>query len=220
MDPDARRAVEALLLVADRPVETTLLAQLLEVPAAEVDATCAELAAEYAAEGRGFVLVRVAGGYRYQTHPDVAPYVERFVLEGQTARLSSAALETLAIVAYKQPISRAQIAAIRGVNVDSVLKTLEHRGYVGPLGRDDGAGQAVLFGTTPLFLERLGLDSLDGLPPLAAFVPGAEVVEALEVTLRPGDDDLAHDLVDDAEGTEAPGVPTGTAEDTAPVDDE
>jgi segregation and condensation protein B len=128
MDPDARRALEALLLVADRPVETTLLAQLLEVPAADVDATCAELAAEYEAEHRGFALVRVAGGYRYQTHPDVAPYVERFVLEGQTARLSSAALETLAIVAYKQPISRAQIAAIRGVNVDSVLRTLEQRG--------------------------------------------------------------------------------------------
>src|SRR5918999_4195224 len=137
------------------------------------------------ADERGFVVVRVAGGYRFQSHPDLAPYVERFVLEGQSARLSAAALETLAIVAYKQPVSRAQVAAIRGVNVDGVMRTLQQRGYVEEVARDHGPGQASLFGTTRQFLESLGLDSLDALPPLGDFVPGPEVVEALEHGLRP-----------------------------------
>ena len=138
----------------------------------------------YDEAGHGFQLVRVAGGYRYQSHPDMAPYVERFVLEGQSARMSAAALETLAIVAYKQPISRAQIASIRGVDPDAVLRTLQARGYIDQLGRDPGPGQAVLWGTTELFLDKLGLDSVADLPPLAGFVPGAEVVEALEQGLR------------------------------------
>lgn len=181
---DARRAVEAVVMVADEPVPPHLLAQLLEVPADEAEAVCAELAAEYERDGRGFVLARVAGGYRFQSHPDLAPYVERFVLEGQTSRLSAAALETLAIVAYKQPISRAQVAAIRGVGVDGVMRTLQQRGYIDEVGRDRGPGQAVLFGTTTTFLDRLGLDSLADLPPLGDFVPGADVVEALEHGLR------------------------------------
>jgi segregation and condensation protein B len=143
------------------------------------------LAEAYEAEDRGFVLVKVAGGYRFQSHPDLAPYVERFVLEGQSARLSSAALETLAIVAYKQPISRAQVSAIRGVNVDSVLHTLQQRGLIEEIDRDPGPGLAVLYGTSRTFLERLGLDSLDNLPGLGQFVPGAEVVEALEQGLLP-----------------------------------
>jgi len=150
---------------------------------------CAELAAIYDAEDRGFVLVRVAGGYRYQSHPDLAPYVERFVLEGQSAKLSAAALETLAIVAYKQPVSRAQVGAIRGVNVDAVMRTLQQRGYIEETGRDPGPGQAVLYGTTQVFLEKLGLDSLGDLPSLGEFVPGGDVVEALERGLRPDDND-------------------------------
>ncbi len=182
---ETRRAIEAILMVADQPVEPAVLAQLLEVPRTDIEDTCDALAAEYASAERGFVLVRVAGGYRFQSHPDLAPYIERFVLEGQSSRLSSAALETLAIVAYKQPMSRMQVAAIRGVNVDGVLRTLQQRGYVMELGRDPGPGNAVLFGTTPLFLERIGLDSLEDMPPLAAFVPGADVVEALEDGLRP-----------------------------------
>ena len=109
---------------------------------------------------------------------------EAFVLDGQRARLSAAALETLAIIAYKQPISRLQIASIRGVDPDAVLRTLQGRGYVEQRGRDDGPGQAVLWGTTPLFLEKLGINSVDELPPLAEFVPDAEIVEALEATLR------------------------------------
>ena len=179
------RAIEAVLMVAEDPVEPGLLAQLLEVSVERVEQMCAALAESYANEDRGFSLVRVAGGYRYQSHPDMAPYVERFVLEGQTARMSAAALETLAIVAYKQPVSRAQIAAIRGVNVDGVMRTLQQRGYVEEVARDPGPGQAVLYGTTKSFLEKLGLDSLDDLPPLGDFVPGPDVVEALEHGLRP-----------------------------------
>ncbi len=187
MADEARRALEAILMVAEEPVEVGLLAQLLEVSPARIEAMCQELAAAFDAEDRGFVLARVAGGYRFQSHPDLAPYVERFALEGQSARLSGAALETLAIVAYKQPVSRAQISSIRGVEVDSVLRTLQARGYIEEIGRDPGPGQALLYGTTRLFLERLGVDSLDDLPALGDFVPGADVVEALEHGLRDGD---------------------------------
>ena len=183
--PETVRALEAIVLVANDPVPPTLLAQLLEIPVTEVERLCAELAASYDEAGHGFQLVRVAGGYRYQSHADLAAYVERFVLEGQSARLSGAALETLAIVAYKQPVSRAQVAAIRGVDPDAVLRTLQQRGYIDQVGRDPGPGQALLWGTTMAFLEKLGLDSLADLPALADFVPGADVVETLEQTLRP-----------------------------------
>jgi segregation and condensation protein B len=182
---DEARAIEAVLMVAAEPVAPHLLAELLEVPTERVEAICDELAEGYAREERGFVLARVAGGYRFQSHPDQERYVERFMLEGQSSRLSAAALETLAIVAYKQPVSRAQVAAIRGVNVDGVVRALTQRGYIEPVARDPGPGQAVLYGTTSLFLERLGLDSLEQLPSLGDFVPGPEVVEALEEGLRP-----------------------------------
>jgi segregation and condensation protein B len=184
MNDEARRAIEAILMVAEEPIDPNLLAQVTEIPVAAVEDICGELARRYEHDGRGFVLARVAGGYRFQSHPDLAAYVERFVLEGQSARLSAAALETLAIVAYKQPVSRAQIASIRGVNVDGVIRTLQQRGYIDEVGRDPGPGNAVMFGTTSLFLERLGLDSIAQLPPLGAFVPGADVVEQLERTLR------------------------------------
>jgi segregation and condensation protein B len=183
---DAHRAIEAVLMVADEPVEAHLLAQLLEIAPARVEELCTELAERLENEGRGFVLQRVAGGYRFASHPELAPYVERFAREGQPARLSAAALETLAIVAYKQPVSRAQVASIRGVNVDAVMRTLQQRGYVEEVARDPGPGQALLYGTTRRFLEHLGLDGLDGLPPLADFVPPAEIVETLEKGLRPG----------------------------------
>ncbi len=180
-----RRAIEAIILVSDNPVGSNMMAQLLEIPKKKVEEICEDLANEYEEDNRGFVLTKVAGGYRFQSHPDTAPYVERFVLEGQSSRLSAAALETLAIIAYKQPISRMQISAIRGVDVDSVVRTLQQRGYVYEVGRDAGPGAAVLFGTTSLFLERVGLHSLEDLPALADFVPGADVVEALESGLRP-----------------------------------
>lgn len=186
-----RRAIEAVLLAATEPVEARFLAELVELPVTEVDALCAELARDYEESGRGFVLASVAGGYRLQTHPDLAPYVERFVLEGQHVRLSGPALETLAIVAYKQPISRGQISAIRGVNVETTLQTLVARGYVHEVGHDPGPGLALLYGTTNAFLERLGLASLEDLPPLGDFVPDAGVVETLERGLRLGDDPVA-----------------------------
>ena len=175
MASEAARAVEAILMVAEEPVEPQLLGQLLELSPARVEELCAQLAAAYETDDRGFVLVRVAGGYRY---------VERFVLEGQSARLSAAALETLAIVAYKQPVSRVQVSAIRGVNADAVMRTLQVRGYIEEVGRDPGPGQAILYGTSRMFLEKLGLDSLDDLPSLGDFVPASDVVEALEQGLR------------------------------------
>lgn len=183
---EQKRAIEAVLMVADSPVEPATLAQLLEVSPRRVAELCEELAESYRREERGFVLVKVAGGYRFQSHPDLAPYLERYVLEGQSARLSAAALETLAIVAYKQPVTRSQIASIRGVNSDGVLRTLCQRGYVKEVGHDPGPGQAVLYGTTPLLLERLGLEKIEDLPPLGQFVPGPDVMEAMEEGLRPG----------------------------------
>jgi segregation and condensation protein B len=193
MSGEIKRALEAIIMVADTPVQTDMLAQLTGMPAERVEAVLVELGAEYESDERGFQLVRVAGGWRYQSHPDQAPYIEQFVLEGQSAKLSAAALETLAIVAYKQPISRAQIASIRGVGVDSVVRTLEQRGYIGEVARDPGPGQAVMFGTTPEFLMKMGLDSLSQLPSIADFVPGADVVEALEIGLRV--DSAAEDVV-------------------------
>jgi len=211
---EAKRAIEAIVMVADEPADPRLLAQLIELPAARVDELCEELAAEYDAERRGFAFVKVAGGWRFQSRGELSPYVERFVLTGQSARLSAAALETLSIVAYKQPISRAQVAAIRGVSVDGVMRTLQQRGYIGELARDPGPGQAVLFGTTSLFLERLGLNSLDELPPLGDFVPGPEVLEALEAGLR-----VTEDAQHDQPATEASGPDAAEGAGADPVID-
>lgn len=184
IDPEVVKALEAILLVAVEPVTTKLLAQVLEQPAGVVEVLCNRLAATYDAAGHGFQLVKVAGGFRLQSRPELSAYVEKFILDGQQARISSAALETLAIVAYKQPISRAQISAIRGVDPESVLRTLQARGYISEVARDDGPGLAVMYGTTPLFLERLGINSLEDLPPISDFMPDAGVVEALEAGLR------------------------------------
>lgn len=200
---ETRRAIEAVLMVAEVPVEPQLLAQLLEIPVARVGELCEELAAEYELSERGFTLVQIAGGWRFQSHADLAPYVERFVLEGQSARLSGAALETLAIVAYKQPVSRAQVAAIRGVDVDGVIRTLHQRGFIAEVGKDPGPGQAILFGTTPLFLERLGINALEELPQLSDFVPGADVVEALEMGLRPPPGPSLGERLDEIEAANA-----------------
>src|SRR5262249_55161728 len=157
-----------------------LLAQLVEISPTELSHLMSEMATYYEETGRGFELAQIAGGYRFQSHHDMAPYVERFVLEGQTARLSAAAMETFAIIAYKQASPRQQVSAMRGVNVDGVVRTLEGRGYIAEVARDMGPGQAVLFGTTDQFLERMGINAIADLPPVAEFVPGADVVEALE----------------------------------------
>lgn len=179
-------AIEAVLMVATEPVSLQLLAELLEASTERVEDLIEALQLEYDSQQRGFEIVNVAGGYRFQSHPAYSGYVERFILDDQPQRLSPAALETLAIIAYKQPISRAQIAQIRGVNADGVVRHLLLRGYIEPVGHDDGPGLAVLFGTTMLFLERLGLASLQDMPPLETFVPDAETVELLEHVLRPG----------------------------------
>ncbi len=205
VDADVVRALEAVLLVATEPVPVPLLGEILGLAGDVVESLCRSLAEAYDEAGHGFELVRVAGGYRYQTRAEFSPYVERYILDGQRARLSGAALETLAIVAYKQPISRSQIASIRGVDPDGVLRTLQSRGYIDQVGRDPGPGQAVMWGTTPAFLEKLGIDSVNDLPAIADFVPGADVVEALEVGLRiPKVEDIVADVGgDDADrGTE------------------
>jgi segregation and condensation protein B len=168
--PPLRAALEAILLVADEPIADVTLAQILERPRNEVVDVLRQLAAEYTEQGRGFELREVAGGWRYYTRPECASVVERFVLDGQHARLTQAALETLAVVAYRQPVSRARVSAVRGVNVDGVMRTLLARGLVEEAGTEPETG-AHLYRTTSYFLERLGLRSLDELPELAPFLP-------------------------------------------------
>ena len=172
-DTETRKAIEAILLVVEEPVDPNTLAQVLEVPTDVVLATLRELRAEYVDQGRGFVLREVGGGWRLYTDPGAAPYVERFVLHGRSARLSQAALETLAIVAYKQPVTRARVSEIRGVDADGAVRSLVARGLVEEVGREPSPGQPLLYGTSPAFLERLGLDDLASLPPLPDIVPDA-----------------------------------------------
>jgi segregation and condensation protein B len=168
--PGLRASLEAIMLVADEPVSVVVIAQVLERPRAEVAEALRGMADSYAAEERGFELREVAGGWRYYTREECAPVVERFVSDGQEVRLTQAALETLAVVAYRQPVSRARVSAVRGVNCDGVIRTLVLRGLVEEAGTDPETG-AILFATTGYFLERLGLPSLDALPELAPFLP-------------------------------------------------
>ncbi|MDP9795884.1 segregation and condensation protein B [Catenuloplanes nepalensis] len=168
-DAELRGALEAILLVVDEPVAEVMLSQVLEQPTERVTQMLYLLSGEYTDRGHGFDLRRVAGGWRLYTRPEYAAYVERFVLDGQTARLTQAALETLAVVAYKQPCSRSQVSAIRGVNCDGVMRTLVTRGLVEECGAD--VSGAYLYKTTTLFLEKLGIDSVAQLPPLAPFLP-------------------------------------------------
>lgn len=175
-EPGVSAAVEAVLLVVDEPVTEVMLAQVLERPREEVGATLRALSQEYTAAGRGFDLRPVAGGWRLYTRASCAPVVERFVLDGQQARLTQAALETLAVVAYRQPVSRARVSAVRGVSCDGVMRTLVTRGLVEEAGVDPDGG-ALLYRTTGYFLERLGLAGLDELPPLAPLLPDADALE-------------------------------------------
>ncbi len=167
---DLRPALEAVLMVADQPLDNLTLAQAVGHPPTDVERALQELAAEYDESGRGFELRAIAGGWRYYTRETVAAAVERFVLDGQQSRLTQAALETLAVVAYRQPISRSRISAIRGVNVDGVVRTLVTRGLLEEAGTDADSG-AILYRTTSYFLERMGLGSLDELPEIAPMLP-------------------------------------------------
>ncbi|MFG1701990.1 SMC-Scp complex subunit ScpB [Nonomuraea sp. M3C6] len=179
--PSLEAALEAILLIVDEPVAEVTLAQVLERPTHEVATALRGLAAEYTAAGRGFDLREVAGGWRFYTRADCAQLVERFVRDGQQTRLTQAALETLAVVAYRQPVSRARVAAVRGVNSDGVMRTLVARGLVEEAGTDPES-QAVLYRTSSYFLERLGLRDLSELPELAPFLP--DDVENLEETTK------------------------------------
>ncbi len=168
--PPLSAALEAVLLVTDEPVPPATLAQVVSRPTAEVEACLEQLAQEYEAGGRGFELRQVAGGWRLYTRADCAPYVERFILDGQQARLTQAALETLAVIAYRQPGTRQRVSAVRGVNVDGVVRTLVARGLIVEAGADEHTG-ATSYRTTNYLLERLGLQSLDDLPSLAPLLP-------------------------------------------------
>jgi segregation and condensation protein B len=176
---ELRGALEAILLIVDEPAQQTLLAQVLATPEPQVVAALAALRAEYDAENRGFELREVAGGWRLYTRARYASHVENFVLDGQHARLTQAALETLAVVAYRQPVSRTRVSAVRGVNVDGVMRTLVTRGLVEEAGSDHESG-AVLYQTSTYFLERLGLKDLSELPNLANFLPESTTIDALE----------------------------------------
>lgn len=173
---DLRPALEAVLMVADQPLDAMTLASAVHRPVGEVEQALAALSAEYTAQGRGFDLRPVAGGWRFYTREEYAQVVEAFVLDGQQARLTQAALETLAVVAYKQPVSRARVSAIRGVNVDGVMRTLLARGLVATSGTDESSG-AHLYRTTGYFLERIGVASLDELPELAPYLPDMDDLE-------------------------------------------
>ena len=177
VEVDVGGALEALLLLAAEPMGVTDLAQAVGVPEAEVAAVLAGLAAFYDETGRGFELRELGGGWRYYTREEHADLVAAYVLEGQQAKLSPASLETLAVVAYRQPISRGRVSAVRGVNVDGVIRTLLARGLIEEAGHDHESG-AVVFATTSYFLERMGLRSLDELPPLAPHLPAVEELEA------------------------------------------
>lgn len=177
---ELRRILEAILFVCDEPIAVGILAQVTEEPKDRVESELRSLAADLEVQDRGVALREVAGGWRMYTHPDAAAYVERFVRSVQQPRLTQAALETLSIVAYKQPVTRQQIASIRGVDSDGVVGTLEQRGLVAEIGRDPGPGQAVFYGTTPQFLERLGLATLEDLPPIAELLPPASAADELE----------------------------------------
>ena len=176
---DLRPALEAVLMVADQPLDHMTLATAVGYPPGEVSAALQGLADEYAEQGRGFDLRNVAGGWRFYTREEFAGVVERFVLDGQRARLTQAALETLAVVAYKQPVSRARVSAVRGVNVDGVMRTLVSRGLVEEAGQD-AETTATLYRTTSYFLERIGVTSLDDLPELAPFLPDMGDFEDLD----------------------------------------
>ncbi len=206
------RALEALFFVSDEPLTASVLAQALDLDRRTVEGRCDRLAADLEARGSGLVLRNVAGGWRLYTHPDVAPVVEQFVLSSRQARLTKAALETLAIVAYKQPVTRHQVSGIRGVNSDGVLRALVDRGLIEEAGRDETPGRPLLYATTPEFLERLGLPSLASLPSLAPLLGVDELAEEgprADAVVDAGLDDesSADDLneqpaADEADGTD------------------
>jgi segregation and condensation protein B len=181
----ARGAIEAVLMVIDEPVTEMSLASALELPVEDVLAHLHDLAAEYDQTNRGFTIRGIAGGWRVYSRPEYAPVIEKFLLDGAQARLSQAALETLAVIAYRQPVSRSRVSSVRGVNVDGVVRTLLSRGLIEEMG-EEGEFGATLYGTTSYFLQRLGLGSLDELPALAPYLPEVDVLDELAALSHDG----------------------------------
>jgi segregation and condensation protein B len=184
--PSVSAALEALLLLADEPMSVMDLAAAVREPAEVVESQLQALAQEYTDQVRGFDLREVAGGWRYYTRTDCSPLVERYVLDGQQARLTQASLETLAVIAYRQPITRGRVSAVRGVNVDGVIRTLLTRGLIAEAGHDGESG-AHLYVTTAHFLERMGIASLEELPPLAEHLPDLADLEDVLDSVATGD---------------------------------
>jgi len=183
---NTRSILEAILFVAERPVPAAELAEVTERPRDEISGELEALATEYEARESGMVLKQVGGGWRLYSHPQARPYLEQFAASPAATRLSQAALETLSVVAYRQPVTRGQVSEIRGVDSERSLQTLERLGLVSEIGTAPGPGSPILYGTTEVFVEKLGVNALDELPPLADHVPPAQVVEALERPFRPG----------------------------------
>ena len=181
-DRELERSIEAILMVVEEPLSEVVLAQIIERPTEEVVEALQRLSTQYESESRGFELKQISGGWRFYSHPDLAPLVEKFVLDGQQAKLTQAALETLAVIAYRQPISRARVSAIRGVNVEAVMKTLVNRGLVEECGVEHETG-AILYRTTNYFLERIGLNRVEDLPALAPFLPDVDGLDEVIASL-------------------------------------
>lgn len=179
---EIERSIEAILMVVDEPVSEVVLAQIIEIPTEQVLEALTRMQSDYEQGERGFQLRQISGGWRFYSHPDLAPLVEKFVLDGQQAKLTQAALETLAVIAYRQPISRARVSAIRGVNVEAVMKTLIQRGLVEESGMEHETG-AILYRTTSFFLERLGINSVNDLPALAPFLPNIDGLDEVIASL-------------------------------------
>ncbi|MEY3347354.1 MAG: segregation and condensation protein [Actinomycetota bacterium] len=179
---ELERSIEAILMVVEEPLSEVVLAQIIERPTEEILEALQRLSAQYESEERGFELKQISGGWRFYSHPDLAPLVEKFVLDGQQAKLTQAALETLAVIAYRQPISRARVSAIRGVNVEAVMKTLVNRGLVEECGVEHETG-AILYRTTNYFLERIGLNKVEDLPALAPFLPSVDGLDEVIASL-------------------------------------
>jgi segregation and condensation protein B len=183
---NTRSILEAILFVAERPVPAAELAEVTERPRDEITDELEAMAANYEQREAGIVLKQVGGGWRLFSHPQARPYLEQFAASPAATRLSQAALETLSVVAYRQPVTRGQVSEIRGVDSERSLQTLERLGLVSELGTAPGPGSPILYGTTEVFVEKLGVNHLDELPPLADHVPPSQVVEALERPFRPG----------------------------------
>ncbi|MFF5098623.1 MULTISPECIES: SMC-Scp complex subunit ScpB [Actinosynnema] len=175
-DAEFESALESVLLVVDSPVDEQQLAGVFEQPARRVKATLRRMSERYTASGSGIDLRRIGDGWRFYTRDRHAPFVEKLLLDGQRAKLTRAALETLAVIAYRQPVTRARVAAVRGVNVDGVIRTLVARGLIAEAGNDNDTG-GILYRTTELFLERLGLASLTDLPPIAPLLPEVDAID-------------------------------------------